>query len=67
MRRASDLTAKMTFTVNEAAGALGLSRSTLYKLIKAGELATFTWCGRTLIRADVLQRAVDRASGRIAA
>jgi excisionase family DNA binding protein len=59
--------AKLSYTVDEAAVAIGVSRSTVYKLVRAGELETFAWCGRTLIRADVLQRAVDRASGRAAA
>lgn len=59
--------AKLSYTVNEAAQALGVSRSTIYKLVREKELSTFTWCGRTLIRADVLQAAVDRASGRAAA
>lgn len=61
------LAPKLCYSVNAAAEALCVSRSTIYKLVRAGELETFTWCGRTLIRADVIQRAVDRASGRIAA
>lgn len=56
------MTEKLSYTIAEAATALGLSRATLYKLIKRGELRTFSWCGRTLIRADVLRAAVDRAS-----
>jgi excisionase family DNA binding protein len=55
--------AKLSYTVNEAAAALGVSRSSVYAKVREGELSTFTFCGRTLIRADVLQRAVDRASG----
>lgn len=58
---------KLTYTIRETAAALGLSRATIYKMIARGELETFHWCGRTLIRADVLQGAVDRASGRVAA
>ena len=58
---------KLSYTVDEAAKATGVSRATIYRQVRAGELETFTWCGRTLIRADVLQRAVDRASGRVAA
>jgi excisionase family DNA binding protein len=58
---------KLSYTIGEAASALGLSRATIYKMIKTGELQKFTWCGRTLIRADVLQRALDRASGQVAA
>lgn len=59
--------AKLTYTVNEAASAIGVSRSKIYELVREKQLETFKWCGRTLIRADVLQRAVDRASGRVAA
>jgi excisionase family DNA binding protein len=58
---------KLSYTIGEASAALGLSRATIYKMIKSGELQKFSWCGRTLIRADVLQRALDRASGRVAA
>lgn len=63
----TDAPAKLTYTIRETAASLGLSRATIYKMIKAHELEVFHWCGRTLIRADVLQRAVDRASGRVAA
>jgi excisionase family DNA binding protein len=58
---------KLSYTINEACRALGFSRTTIYKLVREGELQTFTWCGRTLIRADVLKRALDRASGEKAA
>lgn len=58
---------KLSYNVNEAAAALGVSRSSIYKLVREGKLETFTWCGRTLIRADVLQRALERASGKAAA
>lgn len=67
MTPASESAPKLTYTIRETAAALGLCRATIYKMIKAGELESFSWCGRTLIRADVLQRAVDRASGRVAA
>jgi excisionase family DNA binding protein len=61
------VTEKLSYTIGQAAEALGLSRATLYKMIRRGELRTFSWCGRTLIRADVLQAALDRASGEMAA
>jgi excisionase family DNA binding protein len=54
---------KLSYTVDEAAKGIGVSRSKIYKLVREGELTTFKWCGRTLIRADVLQAALDRASG----
>lgn len=59
--------AKLTYTINEAASAIGVSRSKVYELLRERQLEAFKWCGRTLIRADVLQQAVDRASGRSAA
>lgn len=58
---------KLSYTIAEAVQVLGISRASLYRAVRRGELSTFTWCGRTLIRADVLQRAVDRASGQVAA
>lgn len=58
---------KLSYTIREAADAIGVCRASIYKRIKAGELQSFSWCGRTLIRADVLQAALDRASGREAA
>lgn len=63
----SETPAKLTYTIRETAGALGLSRATIYKMIKSGELVCFHWCGRTLILAEVLQAAVHRAAGKIAA
>lgn len=63
----SEAVAKLAYTVDEAARAIGVSRSTVYKLVRAGELETFTWCGRTLILAEVLSRAVHRAAGSRAA
>lgn len=61
------MTEKLSYTVDEAASAIGVSRSKVYSLVREGQISTFKWCGRTLIRADVLQRALDLASGRAAA
>jgi len=58
---------KVSYTIEEAAAAIGISRATLYRMIRAGELQKFTFGGRTLIRADVVQAAIDRASGQEAA
>ena len=55
---------KLAYNVSEAAAALGVSRTTIYNMVREGELETFKWAGRTLIRKDVIQRALDRASGR---
>lgn len=61
------MTEKLCFTVQEAAAAIGISRATIFRLIKAHRLESFSYAGRTLIRADVLQREIDKASGRLAA
>lgn len=58
---------RLAYTVAEAATLSGVSVSSIWRQVRAGELTTFKWCGRTLIRADVLQQALDRASGRAAA
>jgi excisionase family DNA binding protein len=55
---------RLAYSVAGAAEALGVSRGTLYGDIRAGRVRTFKWGGRTLIRADELERAVDLASGR---
>lgn len=60
-------TTKLAYTIPEAAKAVGVSKATIWRRVSAGELRTFKWCGRTLIRADVLQGALDRASGSEAA
>ena len=58
---------KLSYNVPEAAGAIGCSRATIWNLVKAGKLTTFKFAGRTLIRRDVLQAAIDKASTRPAA
>jgi len=58
---------KLAYTVDEAAHAIGCSKRKVYQLVGEGELQTFKFAGRTLIRADVLREALDRASGRRAA
>jgi excisionase family DNA binding protein len=63
----TELPAKLSYTVAEAASATGVSKATIWRRVKAGELKAFSWCGRTLIRADELQASLDRASGRVAA
>lgn len=57
------MTDKLSYTVQEAAKATGVSKATIWRRVKAGELSTFHWCGRTLIRAEELRAALDRASG----
>ncbi len=55
---------RLAYTVAEVAQATGVSKATIWRRVKEGELRTFKWGGRTLIRADELRRALDRASGR---
>lgn len=56
---------RLSYTVQEAAEAIGISRATIFRLIKAKRLESFSYAGRTLIRADVLQREIDKASGHV--
>jgi excisionase family DNA binding protein len=53
---------KLCYTVKDATHALSISRSKLYELIASGEIPSFRWCGRRLIRADYLADAVRQAS-----
>lgn len=53
---------KMSYNIPEAAKATGVGKTTIWKQVKEGDLTTFKWSGRTLIRRDVLQAAIDRAS-----
>lgn len=61
------MTTKLAYNVNEACKAIGVGKTKLYDLIKAGRLQHFRLDGRTLIRADVLEAFVEDASGRRAA
>jgi excisionase family DNA binding protein len=47
---------KLAFSVHEAAGALGLSASSIWKWISLGQLRAVRVGGRTLIPADELDR-----------
>ena len=47
---------KIAYTIKEAAAAIGLSRSTIYKLMASGELQTIRIGQRRLIRAEALNR-----------
>lgn len=58
---------RLSYTIQEAASMLGVSRRSVYELSYRGELPTFKLLGRTLIRADDLERLVNTASGRVAA
>jgi excisionase family DNA binding protein len=47
---------KIAYTIKEATAAIGLSRSTIYKLMASGELQTIRIGQRRLIRAEALNR-----------
>jgi excisionase family DNA binding protein len=55
---------RLTYSVAEAADRLSISKVTLYSRIRDGQVRSFLWGGRRLIRHDDLQAAVDLASGR---
>jgi len=52
---------KLSYRMDEAAKAVGLSKATLYRLIDKGELKTLKVGSRTLIRREVLEAFLDRA------
>lgn len=54
-------TDKLSYRMDEAAEATGLSKATLYRLIERGELTTLKVGTRTLIRREVLQAFLARA------
>ena len=52
---------KLAYRISEAAEATGVSRSTLYKEIKAGRLKKTRLAGRTVILAGELQKFVGES------
>jgi excisionase family DNA binding protein len=46
---------RRAYSLNEAARVLGVSRSTIYKAIKCGEIRTIRLCGRCLVVRDSLE------------
>lgn len=51
---------KLSYTIQEACQATGISRSKLYELIGAGALRTFKLGSRTLIKASALVAMIDQ-------
>jgi excisionase family DNA binding protein len=51
---------KLAYTIAEAVAASGLGRTTIYELIKQGELPRVKVGGRTLIRAQDLAAMLER-------
>ena len=58
---------KLAYTVPEAAHALGISETTVWELLKTGELRKIKLFGRTLIKRQELARVITEAEGREAA
>jgi excisionase family DNA binding protein len=54
---------KLTYTINEAAYALSIGRSTVYELINTGQLPSFTIGARRLIARSDVEEYVERQSG----
>jgi excisionase family DNA binding protein len=51
---------KFTFTVKEAAFALGISPSRVWELIKDGKLESGKLAGRTVIKLEALRAYIER-------
>jgi excisionase family DNA binding protein len=51
---------KIAYTINEAVAASGLGRTTIYELIKRGELPRAKVGARTLIRVRDLETMIER-------
>lgn len=55
---------KISYSIKEAAAAIGVSTWTIWQLVKNGELWTFKLGARTLIQAEVLQAFItEKAAG----
>jgi excisionase family DNA binding protein len=54
------MTTKISYTINEATAVCGISRTTLYGLMKAGELTPVKIGARTLIRHADLEALIER-------
>ena len=53
---------KISYNIKEAAKAIGISRATLYRSIKAGEIET-SHLGRVVIERAEIERALARRRG----
>lgn len=52
-------TEKLAFRIGDACLAIGISRTSLYKLVKAGELKLIRIAGRSLVPASELHRLIS--------
>ena len=55
---------KMAYRINEACQCLGIGRTSLYELVKSGELKLIRIAGRTLVPRSEIERltCIDRAA-----
>lgn len=53
--------AKLAYTVDEAGPAIGVSRTTVFDMIRTGEVTAKKVRGRTIISREELQRIIDEA------
>jgi excisionase family DNA binding protein len=55
---------KMAYRINEACQCLGIGRTSLYELVKTGELKLIRIAGRTLVPRSEIERltSIDRAA-----
>ena len=53
--------AKLAYTVDEAGPAMGVSRTTVFDMIRNGEVVAKKLRGRTIITRDELLRVIDQA------
>ncbi|QCQ97786.1 helix-turn-helix domain-containing protein [Brevundimonas sp. SGAir0440] len=62
-KKACDLPpgSKLAYTVDEAGSAMGVSRTTVFDMIRNGEVIAKKLRGRTIITRDELQRVIDEA------
>lgn len=57
------MTDRLAYGIHEAATALGISDRGIWRLVKAGDLATIKIGARALIPAPLLQALVERLQG----
>ncbi len=55
---------RLTYRIDEAAGILGVSRATIYRLVRLGEIRLLRILGRSLIEARELTAFLDRSRNR---
>jgi excisionase family DNA binding protein len=53
---------KLSYTVGEAAHAVGISTTTVWSMIREGQIKTFKIGSRTLIRRAELESVIERAA-----